>query len=180
MSTSSAGVALGLGGVVVLMFVALVVTGCGRRPATAQMAPDAALSAKLAASKPADAGAPALADFSACPGAVPGSSVRVRNIQDGLQVTVTARNPKAIQEIRRRANRLASPGAGPAVHPTAGCIAGYLAGAETTTEDVKGGIRITIVSALPDGVTGLRKSTHDRAEAMARAAGKEGGAKRSS
>jgi hypothetical protein len=178
MGTSSAGCALGLGGVVVLMFVGLVVTGCGRRQTTPPVPLDAA--PPVAASRPADAGTSVVTDFTACPGGVPGASMRMKNIQDGLQVTITARNPKAVEEIRRRANRLASPSAAPAVHPTAGCIAGYLAGAETTTEDVKGGIRITIVSVASDGVTGVRKSARDRVDAMARAVGKEGASKRSS
>jgi hypothetical protein len=180
MGTSSAGVALGLGGAVILMFVGLVVTGCGRRQAAGPLAADAAPSASLAARQTVDAGATPTMDFSACPGSVAGSSVRVRNIQNGLQVTITARNPRAIEEIRKRANRLASGSAGPSPRSSAGCIAGYLAGAETTTEDVKGGIRIGIVSVVPDGVAGVRKSTHDRVEAMARAASTGGASKRSS
>jgi hypothetical protein len=180
MGTSSAEAALGLGAAGILVFVGLVVTGCGGRQAAAPGAADAAPAAKLALHGTVDAGTLAAPDLSACPGSVLGSSVRVKNVQDGLQVTITARNPKAIEEIRRRANRLASGSAGPALHPTAGCIAGYLAGAETTTEDVKGGIRITVLSVVPDGVAGVRKSAHDRVDAMAGATGREGAKKKSS
>jgi hypothetical protein len=108
-------------------------------------------------------------DLEACPGAVAGASIRARNVQDGLQVTITARSPRAVEEIRKRANRLASPSATGAPPSSARCIAHYLAGAETTVEDVKGGVRVTIVSVAPEGAAGVRKAARDRVEAMARA-----------
>jgi len=87
-----------------------------------------------------------------------------------LQITFRNIAPSdAIEaEIRKRAEKLtALPAAGGAA--AAGCAIHYVPGAETTIQDVRRGVSVTITASSPEAVAGLRKGARARAALMARA-----------
>jgi hypothetical protein len=135
-------------------------SGCGQqRPRTSQptLAPDAAgaLAAKPKQAPDAGANAP---DPQVCPSGVAGASTRVKDIIDGVELVITARSPHAAEEIRKRATQLASLRPAGAGGAASGCAIRYVPGAETTIEEVRGGVSVTITATSPDAVTGLRKA----------------------
>lgn len=170
--------------VALLLFLGASAVGCQNRsheearfaaptamPVTAS---DAAAKSTPIAVAPAAA---ATADLT-CPSAVVGAKTRVKDADNGVEVVITAKNVQATKEIRRRANKLAalaSPGMhGSASALSAACAVRYVSGAGITVEDIKGGVRVWILSSIPGVIETLRKTTPERAQAVAKQASAQG------
>jgi hypothetical protein len=112
-----------------------------------------------------------------CPSAVPGASTQVINRKDGVEVTITANEPTATEEIRRRAkiqeNVAAQPARGAIEHTGTGTGSGrygFCPGGMQYTKlvasDVPGGVTLRIQAERPGDVAKLQKTSHQRAEAL--------------
>jgi hypothetical protein len=108
-----------------------------------------------------------------CPTAVPGAKFEVANVKDGVEITVTGDTPAAEKEIRGRAKHLvdAAKVDPESVRHTGDGHGGggigrcpvVLKDTLISSEDVKGGAKITVHSVKPVDVEWLRKETAARA-----------------
>ncbi|HZS42336.1 MAG TPA: hypothetical protein VFF06_36145 [Polyangia bacterium] len=108
-----------------------------------------------------------------CPTAVPGAKFEVANVKEGVEITVTGETPAAEKEIRSRAKHLvdAAKMDPESVRHTGDGHGGggigrcpvVLKDTVITSEDVKGGAKLTVKSVKPVDVDWLRKETAARA-----------------
>lgn len=112
-----------------------------------------------------------------CPSAVQGANTTVVNRKDGVDVLVTARDPAAQQEIRRRARvqqKVAwQPERGAIEHTGGGTGSGkfgYCPGLIQNTKleiaDTSDGARLTVHAASKEDVPRLQRQTRARAAAL--------------
>jgi hypothetical protein len=112
-----------------------------------------------------------------CPSAVPGSATRVADRRDGVEVTVTARDKTAQEEIRRRAHRqetVSIQSARGVIEHTGegtgsgqfGYCPGMLEGTHVTAADVPQGAKMRVQTAPPEQVKKLQRMTKRRADAL--------------
>jgi hypothetical protein len=110
-----------------------------------------------------------------CPTAVPGAKFTVENVKDGVTITVTGDTPTAEKEIRARAKHVveAAKTDPESVRHTGDGHGGggigrcpiVLKDTLVSTEDVKGGAKITVHPVKPVDIEWLRKETAARADA---------------
>jgi hypothetical protein len=112
-----------------------------------------------------------------CPSAVEGARTEVIDLADGVEVWVTADDPRAEGEIRRRADLQADASKlglhGPREHTGLstgsgrfGFCPGVVQQTRLTAADVPGGTRMTIKPFDPRRVSTLQRITHERARAL--------------
>ena len=112
-----------------------------------------------------------------CPSAVAGATTTVVDLEDGVVLTVTAREEWAKQEIRRRAQTQGeaawSPERGTIEHTGLGTGSGrfgFCPGMlEATTVDselLPDGARITVHADRPSQIERLKRTTHHRLDAL--------------
>jgi hypothetical protein len=103
-----------------------------------------------------------------CPGKVPGARTRLANIPAGVEITIKARTGHARDEIRRRAASIVADWFAPAGSPAArSCLLARHRGTAAEIAVVPGGVRVRVTAAKPEDGDALRRSTRERAEAMA-------------
>ena len=107
-----------------------------------------------------------------CPNAVEGAKTSIKNTKDGVEITVTAKDENAVQEIRKRASHLAEVAAKPETGKDTG--GGDFGGGKghcpvvmkdttVTAADVKGGSKITVKPEKGKGdAKTLQKTVKDR------------------
>jgi hypothetical protein len=160
---------LGTAAAVLFVLAAILFSGCdSRRPASSVAVPPpaAAVPAPPASEHPPAESQPQPTD---CPGGVAGARTRVTDIANGVRIVITAKDRKAQEEIRKRANRIASVRQLPAdatSAPTTRCLVAFYSGTETAVERIRGGIRVTVTVLKPEALDSLRAITRDRARAM--------------
>lgn len=136
-------------------------------PASTASAPPVASAATAAE----DAGPPKQ-EMNNCPTAVPGATVAIKDVEGGVEVTVTAKDEAATKEIRERAKRLASADRNEKVDGkhTGGGTGGGRTGhctiimRHTTLEttEVPNGVKVTVKAKDKSEVDSLRLETRDR------------------
>lgn len=171
---------------------------CDQKPATTGTTTDAAptTSASATASASASATAPASAsaaaadagapkhDMANCPTSVPGATVAIKDVEGGVEVTVTGKDDDMAKAIRERTKKLAAAdrgGAdGGAKHDHSGSGGGttgrctiIMRNTDITTADVPQGTKITVKAKDKAEVDWVRRETKDR-DKEAKAAGAEG------
>jgi TusA-related sulfurtransferase len=145
-------------------------------PATATSAPPPVAS-------PARAAAPS-SRLAQCPNAVPGATTALRDIDQGIELTVTAADDAAIGDIRARAAALVVSAKDPALQEKHGSGSGGGGGGgsggggggrcpvvmkRTSVEarDTTGGSVITVLARRSETVDWLRRETHERQDEIA-------------
>lgn len=143
---------------------------------------DAGAAATDAAAAAADAGAKH--EMANCPTSVPGATVAIKDVEGGVEVTVTAKDEATTSSIRERTKKLAAadrgmPDAG-TKHDRSGSGGGttgrctiIMRGTDLATADVPGGSKITVKAKDKAEIDWLRRETKDR-DKEAKAAGAEG------
>jgi len=123
-----------------------------------------------------------------CPNAVEGAKTAIKNTKEGVEITVTAKDQNAVQEIRKRAAHLADVAAKPETGKDTG--GGDFGGGKghcpvvmkdtaVTAADVKNGSKITVKMEKGKGdVKTLQKTVKERQAEMP-AAGKAPAEKKS-
>ena len=145
-------------------------------------AADAATEAADAASATADAGAKH--EMANCPTAVSGATVAIKDVEGGVEVTVTGKDELTTSTIRERAKKLAAVdrGAGDAgaKHDRSGSGGGttgrctiIMRGTDLAIADAPGGSKITVKAKDKAEVDWVRRETKER-DKEAKAAGAEG------
>jgi TusA-related sulfurtransferase len=114
-----------------------------------------------------------------CPNAVEGAKTSIKNTKDGVEITVTAKDENAVQEIRKRASHLAEVAAKPETGKDTG--GGDFGGGKghcpvvmkdtaVTAADVKGGTKITVKPEAGKGdAKSLQKTVKERQAEMGKA-----------
>ena len=108
-----------------------------------------------------------------CPSAVPDAKTTAKDTKSGVVVTVTAAEPEAREEIRRRARRQESVGLQPdrgAIEHTGGGTGsgkfgfcpGMIQGTRVAVDDVPDGARLTVRAASKSQVRSLQATTRER------------------
>jgi hypothetical protein len=117
-------------------------------------------------------------DSRVCPGTVAGARTRLANIPDGVEITIAARNRRARDEIRRRAQNITTPRRLTSAESTAArsCLVAYYPGTLAEVEEIPGGVRVRVTAAKPEDDDALRRVIRERAEALAASGGNTGGA----
>ena len=110
--------------------------------------------------------------MSHCPSAAPGANTVVADVTSGVTVTITGKSDAVTTDIRDRVKHLldaAKDTAPTGSHDGSGNGGGglgrcpvVLSDTTVTAKDVPGGSQVTVKSAKPNGVDGLRKETRDR------------------
>lgn len=159
-----------------------VTTTVTTKDAATSAAEDAGAEAADAATAGTDAGTKH--EMANCPTAVPGAVVAIKDVEGGVEVTVTAKDEATTSSIRERAKKLAAadhgmPDAG-TKHDRSGSGGGttgrctiIMRGTDLTTADVAGGTKITVKAKDKAEVDWVRRETRDR-DKEAKAAGAEG------
>jgi hypothetical protein len=107
----------------------------------------------------ADLSAPVLAhEMESCPSAVPGSETTIVDDKGGVVVTVTAADPAARGEVRRRAHMHVEEDGG---RPFGRCP-GIVQGTHVAVEDLPEGARLTVLGPSPSSVPLLQRMTRKR------------------
>jgi hypothetical protein len=112
-----------------------------------------------------------------CPSAVAGSKTTLVDIDDGVVLTVTAREEWAQQEIRKRAQNQGvaawQPERGSLEHTGMGTgsgrygfCPGMLEGTTVDAELLPDGARITVRADRPSQIAPLKRTAHDRLKAL--------------
>ena len=112
-----------------------------------------------------------------CPSAVPDAKTTAEDTKGGVIVTVTAAEPQAREEIRRRAHRQETIGLQPergAIEHTGGGTGsgkfgfcpGMIEGTRVAVEDVPEGARLTVRAASSAQVRSLQATTRERVRAL--------------
>jgi len=112
-----------------------------------------------------------------CPSAVAGAATTVVDLADGVELTVTARDEWAQQEIRRRAQTQGEvawqPERGAIEHTGLGTgtgrfgfCPGMLEGTTVDSELLPNGARITVRADRPSQIARLKQTTRERLEAL--------------
>jgi TusA-related sulfurtransferase len=114
-----------------------------------------------------------------CPNAVEGAKTSIKNTKDGVEITVTAKDENAVQEIRKRASHLSEVAAKPETGKDTG--GGDFGGGKghcpvimkdttVTAADAKGGSKITVKMEKGKGdVKALQKMVKERQASMPKA-----------
>ena len=154
-------------------------------PAPAAPSSEAASSARPAASVAAATGAP-MGKMANCPNLVEGSATAIKEIEGGVELTVTSREEAATKEIRARAKHLAdvSKEEVPSVKHNGGGHGGGQFGrcpvvarnTVVTAFDVEGGARLTVKPKDPTEIDWVRREARERQAELGQAGGKEAGA----
>jgi hypothetical protein len=112
-----------------------------------------------------------------CPSAVSGASTKVVDLEDGVELTVTAREQWAQQKIRRRAQTQGEAAWQPerrSIEHTGlgtgsgrfGFCPGMLEATTVDAELLPDGARITVHADRPSQVARLKRTTHHRLDAL--------------
>jgi TusA-related sulfurtransferase len=177
----------------ILVFLAACGDAGGGAPSGSAAKTGPAGSAKPAASTPAKASASAASSAAAapdekggmshCPAAVAGAKVEIKEIDNGVEVTVTAADAKATDEIKERAKTIAERAKGENTKPQhsgqggGGGVMGrcpiVLGGTDVKVEDAPGGSKFTVTAKDKAEVDWLRRETKERQAALD--SGPEGG-----
>lgn len=159
--------------------------GCESKPAPAASS-EAASSARPAASvaAPALSGAP-MGKMANCPNLVEGSATAIKEVEGGVELTVTAKDEAGTKEIRSRAKHLAevSKEEVPSVKHNGGGHGGGQFGrcpvvarnTVVTVDDVEGGARLTVKPKDPTEIDWVRREARERQAELGQAGGKEAG-----
>lgn len=150
--------------------------------AATSAATDAGSVATDAAAASGDAGAKH--EMANCPTSVPGATVAIKDVEGGVEVTVTAKDDTTTASIRERTKKLAAADRGAtdggAKHDHSGSGGGttgrctiIMRGTDLTTADVPGGSKITVKAKDKSEIDWVRRETKDR-DKEAKAAGAEG------
>lgn len=169
----------------VVVFLAACGDGGGGAPSGSAAKPATTGSAKPAASTPAKASASAASSAAAsdekggmshCPAAVAGAKVEIKDVDNGVEVTVTAGDAKATDEIKARAKTIAERAKGESTKPQhsgqggGGGVMGrcpiVLGGTDVKVEDAQGGSKFTVTSKDKAEVDWLRRETKERQAAL--------------
>jgi hypothetical protein len=117
----------------------------------------------------ADLSAPQAHEMESCPSAVPGSETTVVDEKDGVVVTVTAADPAARGEVRRRAHMHEDAALRPARDAVEevgsgsfGRCPGIVEGTQVAVEDLTDGARLTVLGPSPSYVPLLQRMTRKR------------------
>jgi TusA-related sulfurtransferase len=104
-----------------------------------------------------------------CPSAIAGAATRAVELKDGIAVEVTAKDPAAVAEIRRRAERQTEV----AKRPSPGEV-GYcpivLVGTVVTSENLPNGARLMVRPTDQAKLKNLQQTTKERVDALHRSA----------
>jgi TusA-related sulfurtransferase len=175
----------------ILLFAALAaLAGCNScktpAPSAADAAPAASASATASASNaPAGSVAPA-GNQAHCPNAVAGAKTDVRNVDNGIELTITGPDDGAAADIRARVQALvdASKGQSQQKHTGSGGGAGIfgrcpivMKNTAIAAADVPGGSKVTVTTKAPDELDWLRRETNERLKALG-APGSQGAGER--
>lgn len=169
--------------------------GCDKKPETAADAGSSASTATATAEGGAggatDAGATATDagvpkhEMANCPTAVAGATVAIKDVEGGVEVTVTGKDDEMAKAIRERTKKLAAadrgvPDSGAAKHDHSGSGGGttgrctiIMRNTEITTADVDKGSKITVKAKDKAEIDWVRRETKDR-DKEAKTAGAEG------
>ena len=180
-------------GLVAAVVVFLAACGDGGGGAPSGSAAKPASSAKPAASTPAKASASASASSAAgpderggmsnCPAAVTGAKVEIKDVDDGVELTITAADAKATEEIKERSKTIAERAKGESTKPQhsgkggGGGVMGrcpiVLGGTDVKIEDAAGGMKFTVTAKDKAELDWLRREAKERQAALE--TGPEGG-----
>lgn len=133
---------------------------------TASAAPAASASAAPAGS------AGAKHEMNNCPTAVPGSTVAIKDVEGGVEVSVTGKDEASTKEIRERAKRLATAdrnektdgkhtGGGTGGGQTGHCTI-IMRHTTLETAEIPNGVKVTVKAKDKSEVDSLRLETRDR------------------
>jgi len=150
--------------------------------ASASAAPSASASAAPVASAAADAGA--RHDMSHCPTAVPDAIVAIKDVEGGVELTITGKNETAGMEIRDRMDKLAAAAKNAADagvkhtgkgegHGMYGRCTVVMKNTKLEVGNAPNGIKVTVKALDKGEVDWLRRETRDR-DKEAKAPGGEG------
>ena len=177
----------------ILAYTILVMAGCDDKPTTPSAHGQAATSSPVAASAgtplPADsplasapASAPALVEpmhdtrMGNCPSAAPGATVAMRDVEGGIEISITGQDEAVVKEIKSRMSKLVeadrtavnvAAAAGRHDHMGSGggrsghCII-VLRKTKLETADLSNGIKATVKASDKADVDWLRRETRDR------------------
>jgi TusA-related sulfurtransferase len=151
-------------------------TGSAAKPATSGSAPKPVASTPAKASASATGSAAAADDergkMGNCPNAAPGAKTAVKDVDKGVEVTVTATDAKVTEDVRTRAKSIAERAKGESNKPQhsgqggGGGVMGrcpiVLGGTELKVEDVEGGSKFTVTVKDAAEVDWLRRETKER------------------
>lgn len=108
-----------------------------------------------------------------CPSAVDGVATKVKDTKEGVIVTVTAKAPEAVKEVRDRSKRLVSASTATTDKPghtgqgqgggSVGRCPVVLEHATVAAKDVEGGSELTVKADKPEFVANLQKEAKERA-----------------
>ena len=162
-------------------------TGTAPSASTSAMAPASASASAMAsasASASPDAGAPKH-DMANCPTAVAGATVAIKDVEGGVEVTVTGKDDATMATIRERTKKLAAadrsgPDGGAGKHDHSGSGGGttgrctiIMRNTDITTADIDKGSKITVKAKDKAEIDWVRRETKDR-DKEASSAGAEG------
>ena len=150
--------------------------GCKETPApTPAPAPEAAANASptaSVASPPPPAGAASTGKMTNCPNLVEGSATAIKDVEGGVELTVTAKDEAATKDIRARARHLAdvSKQEAPATRHNGSGHGGGKSGrcpvvarnTVVTADDVEGGAKLTVKPKDPAELDWLRREARER------------------
>ena len=152
--------------------------GCKEKPAPAptmtpsEAAANADPTASVAAKTPPPASAASTGKMANCPNLVEGSATAIKDVEGGVELTVTARDAAATTDIRARARHLAdmSKQEAPASrHNGSGHGGGKLGrcpvvarNTVVTADDVEGGAKLTVKPKDPAELDWLRREARER------------------
>lgn len=175
--------------------------GCDKKPETTGTAPSASATTTSTASATASSSASASASASAatgpdggapkhdmanCPTAIAGATVAIKDVEGGVEVTVTGKDDAMTTSIRERTKKLAAAdrgapdGGGAGKHDHSGSGGGttgrctiIMRNTDITTAEVDKGSKITVKAKDKAEVDWVRRETKDR-DKEAKSAGAEG------
>jgi len=100
-----------------------------------------------------------------CPSAAPGSTTSVKELPDGVEVTVTAPGGTPINDIRSRGVQIVEASKAPAIGASDGLAKCPIVVKDTviTETDIPGGAAFTIKPTKPTGLDALKKEAKARA-----------------
>lgn len=159
--------------------------------ASATTASTASAAASASASAAAgDAAAPDSKHMANCPTAVPGATIALKDVEGGIEVTVTGKDEATTKDIKERLAKLVEAdkkeAAGPAVkHDHSGSGGGrfghctiVMKNTKLETADVPNGVKITVKASDKSEVDWVRRETRDRDKAAKAPGGGGAGSKR--
>lgn len=185
-----------------LVLAPVLIAGCDDKKPSTTPTPSASASTAAPATASASASAPASAAASGsagaaagkhmanCPTAVPSATVALKDVEGGIEVSITGKDEATTKDIKERLAKLVEAdkkeAAGPAVtHDHSGSGGGrfghctiVMKNTKLETADIAGGVKITVKANDKTEVDWLRRETRDRDKGAKAPGGAEAGSKR--